>query len=150
MLQKTIPRSQRKFKGRTGGVTPDWTMKLPGEERNIEDWAEARRKANPLTLMQGSMTWVQGLIQKGYTSPNIREVSSDGKRMWFSQDGIDYVANLNGGGVAHIEKAVFKTYSTTTPGMNYDPTGTNQKKHQKSHDDQYPKEFLQNDEEESF
>ena len=152
MLMKTIPRSQRKYKGRTGGVTPDWTMKLPGEERNIEDYAEARSKANPLTLMQGSMTWVQGLIQKGYTSPNIREVSADGKRMWFSQYGVDYVANLTGGGVTHIEKAVFNPVNTST-GMNYNPTD-NQEKHkqrkQQLVNDQYPKEFLQNNEEESF
>ena len=147
MLMKTIPRSQRKFKGRTGGVTPDWTMKLPGEERNIDDYAEARRKANPLTLMQGSMTWVQGLMQKGYTSPNIREVSTDGKRMWFSQDGIDYVANLTGSGVTHIEKAVYTPVHTTT-GMSYNPTD-NQEKHkqrkQQLVNDQYPKEFLHND-----
>ena len=147
MLMKTIPRSQRKFKGRTGGVTPDWTMKLPGEERNIEDYAEARSKANPLTLMQGSMTWVQGLMQKGYTSPNIREVSTDGKRMWFSQDGIDYVANLTGSGVTHIEKAVYTPVHTTT-GMSYNPTD-NQEKHkqrkQQLVNDQYPKEFLHND-----
>jgi len=148
MLRKTIPRHRRKFQGRTGGITPDWTMKLPGEERDIDEFAEARKNANPLTLMQGSMTWVQGLMQKGYTSPNIREVSNDGKRMWFSQDGIDYVANLNGSGVSHIEKAVFDSVNTSSPGMNYDPTG-NQKNHkqrkQQLVNDQYPKEFLHDD-----
>ena len=33
-----------KYKGRTGGITPDWTMKVPGEERDIDEWAKKRDK----------------------------------------------------------------------------------------------------------
>ena len=39
-MEKAIPASQRKFKGRTGGRTPDWHDKAPNEERDIDEWAD--------------------------------------------------------------------------------------------------------------
>jgi hypothetical protein len=45
----------------------------------------------------------------------IKEVSPDLKQMWFSQDNIDYVAQLSSNGVGFIEKATFtnpKTFET--------------------------------------
>jgi hypothetical protein len=105
MLLKTIPKHKRKFKGRTGGRTPDWQDKLPHEERDIDDYADARAAKNELSLMNDSQTWVESLIQKGFTMPFIKQVSPDGTQMWFAQDSVDYVANLNGSGVVHIEKA---------------------------------------------
>jgi hypothetical protein len=131
MLMKTIPKHKRKFKGRTGGRTPDWQDKLPHEERDIDEYADARAAKNTLTLMQDSKTWVESLIQKGFTMPFIKQVSPDGKQMWFAQDSVDYIAQLNGSGVVHIEKAKvdpgvhpqsphhpgYKNYS------NYNPTG---------------------------
>ncbi|MAH48887.1 hypothetical protein CMI37_23875 [Candidatus Pacearchaeota archaeon] len=105
MLLKTIPKHKRKFKGRTGGRTPDWRDKLPHEERDIDEYAEARANKNVLTLMGDSQTWVQSLIQKGFNMPFIKQVSPDGKQMWFAQDNIDYVAQLNGTGVVNVEKA---------------------------------------------
>ena len=105
MLLKTIPKHKRKFKGRTGGRTPDWQDKLPHEERDIDEYAEARAAKNELTLMSDSQTWVESLLQKGFNMPFIKQVSPDGKQMWFSQDSVDYVAQLNGTGVVHIEKA---------------------------------------------
>ena len=98
-----IPPSQRKFKGRTGGKTPDWHDKSPDEERDIDEYAEARSK-NELTL---SKTWVQGLLEKGFSSPLIKEVTPDMSQMWFEQSGVDYVANLSPTGVTHVEKATF-------------------------------------------
>ena len=131
MLLKTIPKHKRKFKGRTGGRTPDWQDKLPHEERNIDDYADARAAKNELTLMQDSQTWVESLIQKGFTMPFIKQVSPDGTQMWFRQDSVDYVANLNGSGVVHIEKARLDTgvhiNSPHNPGhkdfSRYNPTG---------------------------
>ena len=102
-MMKSIPRSQRKFKGRTGGVTPDWRDKNPDEERDIDEYAEARNK-NSLTL---SKSWVESLADKGYASPIIKEVNPDMTQMWFSQSGIDYVAQLTPTGITTIDKAIF-------------------------------------------
>ena len=98
------PPSQRKFKGRTGGVTPDWHDKSPNEERDIDEWADARNKSNKLTL---SKSWIESLNEKGFSAPIIKEVSPDLSQMWFAQNNIDYVANLSNDGVTTIEKAVF-------------------------------------------
>ena len=105
-MLKSIPTSQRKFKGRTGGVTPTDADKHAGtnEERDIDDYAEARSKKNVLTL---SNSWVGSLMERGFTSPLIKEVTDDGNHMWFVQDGIDYVADLSGTGVTHVVKATF-------------------------------------------
>ena len=90
-MQKAYkPPSQRKFKGRTGGVTPDWSDKHPDEERDIDAYTEAREK-NELTL---SKTWIESLSEKGFTSPLIKEVSSDMSQMWFEQNNVDYIAQL--------------------------------------------------------
>jgi len=103
-MQKTVPRSQRKFKGRTGGVTPDWHDKAPNEERDIDEYAEARASKNELTL---SKTWVESLLEKGFSSPVIKEVTSDLSQMWFAQSGIDYVAQLSPSGITDVSKATF-------------------------------------------
>ena len=58
MLKAYKPPSQRKFKGRMGGVTPDWSDKSPDEERDIDEYAEPRAKKNELTL---SKSWVESL-----------------------------------------------------------------------------------------
>ena len=103
-LQKAIPKHKRKFKGRTGGVTPNWADKAPSEERDIDEYAEARAKKNQLTL---SKSWVESLKEKGFTSPVIRELTPDLSKMWFAQNDIEYVATLSPTGITHIEKAVF-------------------------------------------
>ena len=103
-MEKSIPREKRKFKGRTGGLTPDWRDKAPGEERDIDEYAEARAKKNELTL---SKTWMESLSEKGFYAPIIKEVSPDMKQMWFSENNVDYVAELSSGGVTSIQKAIF-------------------------------------------
>ena len=105
-MLKSIPPSQRKFKGRTAGQTPTDADKHAGtdEERDIDEYADARAKKNILTL---SNTWVGSLMERGYSSPLIKEVTDDGSQMWFSQDGIDYVADLSGFGVTNVSKATF-------------------------------------------
>tara|TARA_R100001082_G_scaffold2612_3_gene2343 strand:+ start:3691 stop:5628 length:1938 start_codon:yes stop_codon:yes gene_type:complete len=104
MLKAYKPPSQRKFKGRTGGVTPDWSDKTPDEERDIDEYAEARAKKNELTL---SKSWVESLAEKGFTSPVIKELNPDLTKMWFSQNNVDYVADLSTDGITTIEKAIF-------------------------------------------
>ena len=105
-VEKTIPPHKRKFGGRTGGRTPDWRDKSPLEERDIDEYAEARAKKNILTLSDdGPKTWVGSLMDKGFSSPFIKQVSPDGSQMWFTQDTVDYVAQLNGMGVVNVEKA---------------------------------------------
>ena len=104
-MQKAYkPPSQGKFKGRTGGQTPDWMDKNPQEERDIDEYAEARANKNELTL---STTWVESLLEKGYSSPTIKELTPDLSQMWFVQNGVDYVAQLSPTGVTHVEKATF-------------------------------------------
>ncbi len=104
MLKAYKPPSQRKFKGRTGGVTPDWSDKSPDEERDIDEYAEARARKNELTL---SKSWVESLNEKGFSSPVIKELNADLTKMWFSENNVDYVADLSANGVTTVEKAIF-------------------------------------------
>ena len=92
--------ADRKFKGRTGGLTPNSADKAPNEERDLDSYAEARS-------MELSKNWIDTLVEKGFSTPLIKEVSPDLKQMWFSQDNIDYVAQLSSDGVGFIEKATF-------------------------------------------
>ena len=112
-LAKSIPSSQRKFKGRMGGITPDHTDKAGGtdEERDMEEYAEARTKAAEQRDMgiKKDNTWIGDLVSRGYASPLIKEVTPDGTQMWFSQDGVDYVAKLGALGITEINKATFTT-----------------------------------------
>jgi len=103
-MLKNEPPSQRKYKGRTGGVTPNWMDKHPDEERDVDEYAEARGQKNMLTL---SKTWVDSLSERGFTSPIIKEVTPDLTQMWFSQNNIEYVADLSPNGITLIQKASF-------------------------------------------
>ena len=114
-MLKSTPRSQRKFKGRTGGRTPDWHDKAPNEERDIDEYAEARAKKNDLSL---SANFMNSLYKQGYTAPEIKQVSADFSQMWFAQNGTDYVADLGPMGVTSVVKATFPAppqKRTTTP-----------------------------------
>ena len=112
MLKAYKPPSQRKFKGRMGGVTPDWSDKSPDEERDIDEYAEARAKKNELTL---SKSWVESLADKGFGSPVIKELNADLTKMWFSENNVEYVANLGTNGVTTVEKAIFPDPAKFTP-----------------------------------
>jgi len=65
--------------------------------------------------------WMESLMEKGYTTPVVKEVSPDNKQLWFVNDGIDYVANLNGSGVTHVQKAKFVDQSPP-PKISYSPS----------------------------
>jgi len=124
-------KAKGKYKGRTGGITPDWTMKLPGEERDIDEWTEARRKKaeerqwgiKPVGGQPMAKTWIGSLADKGFIYPLIKQVL--GSQMWFAQDGIDYIANLGTNEdelVTSVDKAIF-TYNK--PSVSYAPSGRN-------------------------
>ena len=106
----------------TKEFTPDWRAKGPDKERDIDKYAEARkRKGENRTwgiketggdprIIQNSqpITWMESLIAQGFTAPMIKEVTPDGKQMWFLSNGIDYIANLGVLGSVFVEKATFK------------------------------------------
>jgi len=76
----------------------------------LNAYADARGDGDGTPYINKSTNWVQGIMEKGFLTPIIKEVSNDGKKMWFSQDGIDYIANLTSLGVNFIEKATFGNF----------------------------------------
>lgn len=121
------------------GYKPKWA-KTGLEERDIDEWAEAREKKGedrqwgyrrlPGRPPKGadknlvkSVTWMEALLDKGFTSPLIKEVSPDGKKMWFIQNNQDYVADLSIIGQVFVEKATF-----ASPTVSYAPSQTNRKR----------------------
>ena len=127
---------------------PDWHGKGPNEERDIDEWAEDRdrkgekrqwglkdipgrppkgvdkRTNNIIKGMGASKTWIDSLMEQGFTSPVIKEVTKDGSQMWFINNGVDYIANLGLSGSAFVEKAVFKP-TQRKPHISYAPTQSN-------------------------
>ena len=81
----------------------------PKKTRTAEDldkYADARKSPDDPTA--STKTWMQGIVEKGYRTPVIKQVADDGSKMWFQQDGVDYVADLSPFGVTHIQKATYK------------------------------------------
>ena len=105
-----------------------------GFETDIDEYGEARKSNDDPTKNVGK-TWVQGIMEKGYTTPLIKQVTDDGSQMWFQQDGVDYIAKLSPYGVTHIEKATFGDVfgqgpaiqkpkgPTVNKNISYNPTG---------------------------
>ena len=83
------------------------TGSRPRDEEELNAYADARGDGEGTPYINKSTNWVQGIMEKGFLTPIIKEVSNDGKKMWFSQDGTDYIANLTPLGVNFIEKASF-------------------------------------------
>jgi len=105
-----------------------------GFETDIDTYGEARKSDDDPTKMvelDKPQNWVQGIMEKGFPTPIIKQVSNDGKKMWFSQDGTDYIADLTPLGVNFIEKATFGFYQgqvkrntngpSDNPQMNFNP-----------------------------
>jgi len=148
-MEKSIPASERKFKGRTGGRTPDYNDKTPLEERDIDEWADKRKeKAEDRAWgLEITKTWVQSLNEQGFTAPIIKEVAPDGSKMWFIEKGIDYVADLSTGKLGEIQKAVFGASHVAWPtnvnppptgkdnSISYAPTGSNKKRDEDDDED---------------
>ena len=117
---------------------------IPGQERDIDAWAEAREKKGEdrqwgfrrlggrppkgaTKEVMKSSTWMDSLLDQGFPSPIIKEVSSDSKKIWFIADGADYVGNIMSNGNIFVEKATF-AYSDNKPSASYAPTQTNKKR----------------------
>ena len=96
----------------------------PGFETDPDSYGEARK--DDMDPTKAPKTWVEGIIAKGYLTPVIKQVADDGSKMWFTQDGVDYIADLNPIGVTHIQKATFgqgPAYKTPQgPSISYNPT----------------------------
>ena len=77
---------------------------IPERIANIE----SKNIKNP-ELKKGvaTSTWIDSLADQGYQFPIIKEVSADGRQIWFSNGGEEYVGNLGGTGINNIEKAYF-------------------------------------------
>jgi hypothetical protein len=77
---------------------------IPERIANIE----SKNIKNP-ELRKGvtTSTWIDSLAEQGYQFPIIKEVSADGRQIWFSNGGEEYVGNLGGSGINNIEKAYF-------------------------------------------
>jgi hypothetical protein len=77
---------------------------IPERIANIE----SKNVKNP-DLKKGvaTSTWIDSLAEQGYQFPIIKEVSADGRQIWFSNSGEEYVGNLGGSGINNIEKAYF-------------------------------------------
>ena len=109
-MNTAIPKGKGKFEGRTAGRTPDHNDKTPLEERDIEEYAEAREKKfedRMYGLVKATSTWTDSLADQGYDFPIIKEVSLDGSQLWFISNGVDYIGNLEANGVSNISKASF-------------------------------------------
>jgi len=140
-MEKAIPASERKFKGRTGGRTPDHSDKTPLEERDIDDWAKKREEKaeNRAWGLELNKTWIQSLSEKGFHAPIIKDIAPDGSLMWFIEKGVDYVADLSPDGLGDINKATFMVpfpnQSPTNPSVSYDPSGGNQREDEDEEED---------------
>ena len=143
MWNGVLEKDATKFNGRTGGRTPDWTDKVPGEERDIDTYFDNRNEAEQNrqfgikgfgTPKKIAKAWVPSLTERGFTNPLIKDITSDARQMWFTQDGIDYTATLLvGGGIGDISKAILQDPPTTPPKISYNPTAQN--KHEFEDDD---------------
>ena len=105
----------------TKEFTPDWRAKGPDKERDIDKYAEARKRkgenrtwgiketgGDPIIQNSQPTTWIESLIAQGFIAPMIKQVTPDGTQMWFLSNGVDYIANLGVAGNVFVEKAVFK------------------------------------------
>jgi hypothetical protein len=101
-LKLSIPRHKRKHKGIFGGITPDNSMVAV---QNETDKGSEKRK--DFYEMFATKSWMQDLMEKGYPSPLVKELSDDGTKLWFSQNDGNYVAFLDKGRLARVEKATF-------------------------------------------
>ena len=118
-MQKAIQDLQK-------AITPDWHMKGPNEERDIDEWAEARQrkgenrafgfkqpngrphKGTLKLSMPTTRTWMESLNEQGFSAPIIKGVNPEGTRMWLESGGQQFVAFLGMNGSARVEKATFK------------------------------------------
>ena len=139
--QQQMQQAMQEATGQGGGGEDEPIQKaMPTEERDIDQWAEDRdskgedrewgirrfggrpRKGYDKRVVK-SDTWINNLIDQGFGMPIIKEVSEDGKQLWFISNGVDYVGNVLTNGNVFVEKAKF-----ANPNISYAPSQTNKKR----------------------
>ena len=109
-----VDKSEGKYKDRNlGWKTPDTNDKMPLDERDLDDYAEARAKKGEDRsfglIKGGTSTWMDSLYGLGYMSPLVKEITPDGAKMWFTDNDKSFVAYLTPFGVSKVEPATFTT-----------------------------------------
>ena len=112
--------------------TPDWRAKGPKDERDIDKYAEARKRKEENRIFGikefGGQrqplvkTWMEALQEQGFFAPLIKDCTAH--QMWFLNNGIDYVGTFGMNGHVFVEKATFKP-TFNNPGISYNPSGRN-------------------------
>ena len=112
--------------------TPDWHDKTPLEERDIDEYADARKRKGEnrqwgIREFGGQRkplvkTWIQSLSEQGFAAPVIKQATA--QQMWFLNNGIDYVGTFGLQGDVFVEKATFKP-TFNKPGISFNPSGRN-------------------------
>lgn len=109
-----VDKAEGKYKDRNlGWKTPDTNDKMPLDERDLDDYADAReRKGEERSyglIKGGTSTWMDSLYELGYMSPLVKEITPDGAKMWFTDNDKSFVAYLTPFGVSKVEPATFTT-----------------------------------------
>ena len=109
---------------KTWGFKPDWHGKGPQDEKDPDEQAYNRenhskagkpkqnsnvaylnRQKKPKKI--GGPSYLERLTKKGYFAPIIKEVSSDGKILWFEHGGKDFTVNIFDDDIGDVQKATF-------------------------------------------
>jgi len=114
-VENSMEKSEGKYKDRNlGWRTPNTDDKMPLDERDIDEYAEARERKgeNRMFGLEKSgetftSSWMDALVTQGYPTPLVKEISPDGTKMWFIQGDKQYVAFLTPTGVDRVEPATF-------------------------------------------
>lgn len=114
-VENSMEKGEGKYKDRNlGWRTPNADDKMPLDERDIDEYAEARERKgeNRMFGLEKSgetftSSWMDALVTQGYPTPLVKEISPDGTKMWFIQGDKQYVAFLTPTGVDRVEPATF-------------------------------------------
>jgi len=112
--EQEVEKAEGKYKDRNlGWKTPSAEDKMPLDERDIDEYAEARQNKgeNRMFGLEKATTssWMDGIYAKGFTNPLVKEISPDGTKLWFIEGTKHYVAFLTPSGVDRVEPATFTT-----------------------------------------
>ena len=109
---------------KTWGFKPDWHGKGPQDEKDPDEQAynrenhskagKPKQNSNVAYLNRikkpkkiGGPSYLERLTKKGYFAPIIKEVSSDGKILWFEHGGKDFTVNIFDDDIGDVQKATF-------------------------------------------
>ena len=99
----------------TSKSTQDFSQKLIPETNSSEKIIVVKIGGSSLGVHDTTIKDIISLNEKGFTSPVIKELTPDLSKMWFAQDGTDYVANLSSTGIDVSNKVDELATSTCIP-----------------------------------